>query len=154
MDDFFAPGADTLPTDQTVPEAPDYVSAANLHNIGANNQSFLDSTISAISNSPEFIATSVLSGINSFYNTGLQVGRIVGLTDEPERETAGWIADIDSDLGEYYRQNKTGADVTGFILGSMIPGLGGIKILNAGQKVLSGARFGLVGTNLDRKSVV
>lgn len=136
-------------TSVSSPEAdvPDYLRAANLHNLGNNNTSWFSSAVDSIEHAPEFFAASALSGLNSFYNTGVQIGNLFG-ADNQERDTAGWISSFDSDLGTYYQQNSQGADMMGFLLTSLVPGTAGIKILNAGQKALGLARSGLIGENL------
>lgn len=126
---------------------PDYLRAADLHNVGSNNQSWFSSVGDSIENAPSFFTVSALSGLNSFYNTGVQIANLFG-ADSEENNTGAWISNLDSDLGQYYQQNQASADTMGFILGSLVPGLGGIKILNAGQKALALAKTGMVGTNL------
>lgn len=127
--------------------APDYLRAANLHNLGSSNTSWFSDVGESISHAPEFFTVAALSGLNSFYNTGVQIGNLFGAQNE-ENDTASWIGNIDSDLGQYYTENQKSADTMGFLLTSVIPGVAGIKILNAGQKALAAARTGLVGTNL------
>lgn len=125
-----------------------YINVADNHNIINGNVSWAQpkSWQEKLGNVGKFVASSVLSGTNSFYNTGVTVGRWAGLTDAPDRETADWITSFDNDLGLYYQENKEGADLTGFILGSIVPGLGATKIFNAGQVVLKTAlKDGLVG---------
>lgn len=130
---------------------PSWMVAADNHNIGNNygGSWFEPSTWEdKFSNAGKFIATSVLSGANSFYNTGVTVGNWFGAGAE-ERQTDQWISSLDSDLGAYYDQNREATDLAGFIAGSFIPGLGGIKILSAGQKALSAlTKTGFLGKNL------
>lgn len=128
-------------------DAPDYLRAANLHNLGSNDTSWFSDVAGSITRAPEFFAVSALSGLNSFYNTGVEIGNLFG-ADNQENDTSAWISGIDSDLGQYYTENQKSADTMGFLLTSVVPGIAGIKVLNAGQKALSAARTGLVGTNL------
>lgn len=139
----------TVPGDTTALEdgAPDYLRAANLHNLGSNDTSWFSDVAGSISRAPEFFTVAALSGLNSFYNTGVQIGNLFG-ADNQENDTSAWISNIDSDLGQYYTENQKSADTMGFLLTSLVPGTAGIKILNAGQKALGAARTGLVGTNL------
>lgn len=132
-----------------LPEFPSYLQAADNHNLGNQKNSWFDigAAADSISRAPEFMKVSVLSGLNSFYNTGVKVGNFLG-GDFSEQKTAAFISGIDSDLGTYYRKNQESADLMGFVLGSFIPGVAGIKILNAGQKALAGAESGIIGTNL------
>lgn len=139
----------------TIPDTsiPAWMLAADNHNIGNNyGGSWLDPSSwgDKFSNAGKFIATSVLSGANSFYNTGVTVGNWFG-AGAAERDTNDWIAGLDSNLGAYYGENRQAADLAGFIAGSFIPGLGGIKILSAGQKALSAVvETGILGKNMAR----
>lgn len=140
------------PTGTTTPDkVPSWMLAADNHNIGNNyGGSWFDPSTweDKFSNAGKFIATSVLSGANSFYNSGVTVGNWFGAGAE-ERQTDQWISSLDSDLGAYYDQNREAADLAGFVAGSFIPGLGGIKILSAGQKALiTLTKKGFLGKNL------
>jgi hypothetical protein len=130
---------------------PSYVLAADSHNIGNSlGGSWFDPNTwtTKFSNAGKFIATSVLSGADSFYNTAATVGSWAGVSDGPH-DTGEWISSLDDDLGQYYSQNRQAVDLAGFIATSFIPGLGGVKILNAGQRALKAASaIGLVGSNL------
>jgi hypothetical protein len=141
----------STPVDEGI--LPSWLTAADNHNIG-NNQggSWFDPTTweNNFQNAGKFISVSVLSGANSFYNTGVTVGNWFGAAVEL-RETNNWISTLDSNLGAYYDQNRESADLAGFVASSLIPGLGGIKILTAGQKALSGAvKAGSFGANMSR----
>src|SRR4029077_11511762 len=73
-----------------------------------------------------------------------------GLETEVE-STDAFISNIDSDLGSYYRANQDSVELTGFVLGSIIPGMAGVKVLNAGQRVLQAAKVeGMIGGNLGK----
>jgi hypothetical protein len=142
---LFGESSFSAPEQDTTPE---YVKAADLHNLGNVKKSFFDSVGDAFFNSPDFVQTAFLSGYNSFYNSGMAIGRVLGITDEKDRETAAFISNVDSDLGAYYRKDPASVDTAGFLLSSIVPGIGGVKLLNAGQKALAGARYGFVGTNI------
>ena len=141
-------------------DSPDYLKAADIHNIGNGSESFFDSPSDYLSDkassvgnfiakTPSFAVSSIASGINSIYNTGVVVGNFFGITDAQENDIQETLGAFDSDLGAYYGEHKTAADLTGFIATSLVPGIGGIKILNAGQKVLSGAlKTGGIGRTL------
>lgn len=134
-------------------QIPAWMIASDNHNIG-NNQggSWLDPNTwtDKFEGIGKFAAVSVLSGANSFYNSGVTVGNWFG-ADAQQRDTDTWITALDSDLGAYYGENRTAADLAGFIAGSFIPGIAGIKILNAGQKALGAlSKAGYLGTNLSR----
>lgn len=125
---------------------------ADAHNVANGNFAFTDPSTwgEGVSNAGKFAAGAALSGLNSFYNTGVTVGNWLG-ADLKENDTGAWIASVDDDLGKYYQNNKNSVDMAGFVLGSLVPGLGGVKLLNAGQKVLRVAQeTGMIGSNLSR----
>jgi len=149
----------------TYQESPQWVRAADSHNVAAHNssafeeegkgeeeQGFFAGLGESLSNTPEFLQVSAASGINSFYNTGVTLSNVFRDEDNKldQNNTGEWISDYDEDLGKYYKENKSAADITGFIAGSFIPGIGGIKILSAGQKALRVAARGNVGANFTR----
>jgi len=137
--------------DQSNPTA-SYLLAADSHNLGNTGTSWLDldTWTEKLGNAGRLAATSVMSGLNSFYNTGVTVGNWFG-ADLKANDTQEWISSVDSDLGKYYSENTESADLGGFILGSLLPGLGGVKILNAGQAALKTAKAtGFIGANLSK----
>jgi len=131
-------------------DAPDYLKAADLHNTAAGTTSFfddpaaalgesVDSAVNFVSKVPDFAITSVASGINSIYNSGVVAGNFFGLTDAKENDLQQTLGSYDADLGNYYGAHKQAADLGGFIVGSLLPGVGGVKLFQVGQRVLSGA---------------
>lgn len=141
-------------TDQTnvsFASNPAYLFAADNHNLGNNSVSWFSpsNVIDSLGNVPKFLASSVLSGVNSFYNTGIAVGNWFG-ADAQFRDTGAWISDIDSDLGAYYNKNRQSTDLIGFIATSFIPGIAGMKALSAGQAALRGMSSGMAGVNSSR----
>jgi len=129
---------------------PSYLVAADSHSIANNNQSFLESAAETISNIPQFIGVSLLSGANQIYNIAPTLGNFMGGEFELSK-TADVVDAVDEDLGVYYQEHAESADVAGFILSSIVPGLGGIKLLNAGQKVLqTSIATGRYGKNMSK----
>jgi hypothetical protein len=116
--------------------------AGDVHNIGNSNfqitdpSSWLDTPI----NVGKFAVASVASGVEGIWNTGVMVANALG-ADAEEVRAADMLASMDSSLSEYYFQNKQSVDVAGFVLSSLIPGGGAVKILNAGSKVLRTAEL-------------
>lgn len=131
-------------------EAPNYLQAADAHNIAADNGSVFDDIGQAIGNAPSFLAVSIASGLNSFYNTGVAVGNIFSSEDNvtDQRDTSAWISEYDDNLGKYYEDNKSAADLAGFVGTSLVPGLAGVKALRAGQTALRAATAGEIGSNM------
>src|ERR1700752_3023522 len=137
-------------------EAPNFLQAADAHTVAAENSSIFDDVSAAldtigtsVANAPSFLAVSVASGLNSLYNTGAAIANI--FTDESNQveknDTGEWISSYDDDLGKYYEQNKSAADLAGFIGTSIVPGLAGVKALKAGQGALRAAATGELGGN-------
>lgn len=127
---------------------PSYMIAANNHNVGNMNPSMFAEEESLPSRAGKFIASAALSGVNSFYNTAVWAGNMFSDKDAEYRDTKEWIASFDEDLGAYYQQNRQAADLVGFVASSFVPGLGGVKVFNAGAKALNAAKEGTVGLNM------
>lgn len=125
--------------------APSYMTSADTLNIANNNTTFAEDVgnlavgfAEGVGNIPSFVAASLISGANQLYNVPMEIGNLFG-SDYEISKTEDVIASIDSDLSKFYDENKEGADLVGFIASSLVPGLGGIKILNAGQTSLRAA---------------
>ena len=114
---------------------PSYITSADTLNIANGNQTFAESALDAISSVPKFIAASLISGANQLYNIPADVGNLFG-GDMERSDTGEVISALDSDLGKFYEEHQEGADLVGFMVSSMVPGLAGVKVLNAGQKSL------------------
>lgn len=129
---------------------PSYMVAGDTLNAGNRNQSFLESAASVLEDTPQFIGASIISGVNSLYNAPAQIGNFFGGENEIA-DTYEVIAGIDSDLGTFYEENREGVDLVGFMASSLVPGIGGVKMLNAGQASLRGAiEAGSFGTNMGK----
>lgn len=142
------------PADSNVDSSiPNYLLAADSHNIGntlGGSWFDPDTWSTKFSNAGKFVATAALSGADSLYNSAATVGSWAGIGDGAH-DTGDWISSIDDNLGQYYAQNRQAVDLAGFVATSFIPGLGGVKFLNAGQTMLKGAmRAGTIGENLAR----
>lgn len=126
-------------------QLPGYITSADTLSLANKNTTFAESLADTIDSVPKFIAVSMLSGANQLYNIPSDIGNLFG-ADLERSDTAELISGLDSNLGEFYKENQEGADLVGFVASSLIPGLGGVKILNAGQKALTTAiatgRFG------------
>jgi hypothetical protein len=141
-------GLPPLPQDGS---APQFLLGADNHNIGNQNSSWFDPTTwgDRLENGLKFGAVSVISGAAQLYTSGEAIGNWAGIGDGTETKIQNIVSGIDSDLGQYYSQNKEGADLVGFIASSFLPGLAGIKVLNAGQHALEGAlKTGTIGRNI------
>lgn len=142
-----------LSASSDTPQVPSYLVGADNHNIGNSlGGSWFDPSTweNKFENAGKFIAASVLSGADSLYNSGATVANWFG-AEAKVRDTQEWISSLDSDLGQYYSENRQSTDLAGFIASSFIPGLGGVKILNAGQAALRAAKMsGAVGRNISQ----
>lgn len=107
--------------------------AADNHNLASEGESWYSSPF-------KFIGVSAISGLNSFVETGAAVANFFG-ADVKAKQTSEVLASLDDDLAQYYLRHKEGADLLGFMATSIIPGLGGIKALHAGQKFVAGTSF-------------
>lgn len=142
------------PVEPTEAEAPAWLLAGDMHNIGNQGSSWFEPSTwgDKAENGLKFAAVSIISGGAQLFNTGVAIGNLAGanIAETTIQETVDSVGGaLDSNLGEYYSKNRESADLVGFIASSLIPGIGGIKVLNAGQNVLRGAiSSGLIGGNL------
>jgi predicted XRE-type DNA-binding protein len=132
--------------DLTGASVPSYINSADTLNTANGNTGFVESALSVLEDVPKFIGVSVISGANQLYNIPADIGNLVFDLDIERSNTDEVITSLDSDLGSFYREHQEGADLVGFMISSIVPGLGGIKMLNAGQKSLrtaiSAGKFG------------
>jgi hypothetical protein len=151
MSNLFDQETATMP-DPSSQEVPAYLLGADNHNIGNQGSSWFDPSTwgDRAGNALKFGAVSVLSGGAQLYNSGVAIGNWFG-ADAQESSIQDIVSSFDQDLGEYYSQNRQSADLVGFIASSFVPGLAGVKVLNAGQAVLKGAiTTGKIGGNMAR----
>lgn len=132
---------------------PDYFKAADNHNYGNGNFAFTDPStwIGGVESAAKFGAVAAISGVDSLVNSGIVATNWLTGSSNSEIDTQAQIASLDSSLGDYYAANKPSADLVGFIATSFLPGLGGVKVLSAGQEALRGVKAaGYLGENLSR----
>ena len=120
---------------ESAPRLPSYVVASDTLNIANGNKTFIESALDTADSVPKFIMASMISGANQLYNIPADIGNLFG-GDFERSATEDVIEDYDSDLGKFYEENKESVDLVGFIASSMVPGMAGVKVLNAGQKSL------------------
>ena len=149
------PSSDTPAEDGTSDSVavPDYFYALDSHNVGNNGFAVTDPSTwgEGLGNAGMLVVSSLASGVNSFYNTGVAVGNFFG-ADLEENDLNATLSSIDDNLGAYYAENKQAADLLGFIATSFIPGLGGVKILNAIPKMMKVAESGMIGGTLAKST--
>jgi len=127
---------------------PSYMVAADNHNVANGDMSLGEAMANGINNATSFMTASVISGVNDFRNTGAAIANFFG-SDVEQRSTHEAVAAFDDDLASYYDQNAAAIDTVGFVMGSMIPGLGGIKAYNYASKALNAAKAGAIGMNIE-----
>lgn len=132
-------------------KVPSYITAGDTLNVANQNTSFLESALDTVESIPKFIGVSLISGANQLYNVPADIGNLLLDLDIERSDTAEVITSLDSDLGKFYEENQVGADLVGFMVSSAVPGLGGVKLLNAGQKSLRTAiNAGKYGSNMGK----
>lgn len=131
--------------------APAYQVGADAHNYGNGNFAITDPSSwgSAPADITKFIVGSAVSGLTSIYNSGVTVANWLG-GDNEEANTKEVLSGIDDDVAQYYGEHQRAEDLVGFIATSLAPGLGGIKVLNAGQKMLGAVKEAGMGANMAR----
>lgn len=118
-----------------------FVSALDNHNIGNGDPSWFEDAGKAVAYGG---TGAVIAGVNSFLNSGIAVANFVGADIEPIN-TYGVLKSLDDDLGKYYKEHEQGVETAGFIVGSFIPGMAGVKAIQA-------AKAGFLGTNMAKSS--
>lgn len=153
MDNLFDSTAASTDS-STLSYAPNYLVAADNHNIGNSlgTSSWFDPETysNGLEKAAKFSAVALLSGVDSLYNSGVVASNFLG-AEADESNTQSWISGIDDDLGQYYSKNRQAADLAGFVATSFIPGMAGVKVANAGRLALRAGKLeGLLGANLSR----
>lgn len=132
-------------------QAPGYLVGSDAHNYGNGNFAITDpSTWGEVpSNLTKFTIGAAVSGVTSLVNSGITVANWLG-ADADQVKVSDVLSGIDDDLSQYYTQHQQSEDLVGFIATSLIPGMAGIKVLNAGQKILGAVDEVGMGANLAR----
>lgn len=128
------------------------VSAIDNHNVANGDPSWfekrMDATGDVVGDIGEALTKgsvgAVVAGVNSFINSGIAVANFVG-ADIEQVNTYEVLKGMDNDLGKYYKDHQQGVELAGFVIGSLVPGLAGVKALQA-------AKAGFLGTNMARSS--
>jgi len=107
--------------------------------LGADTANLQESGLSSLTSAiTQGAPAAAASGLLSIWNTFQPA--------EDEVNTANFIRDIDSSMGDYYDTHKEAVDMVGFVGTSFIPGLAGIKALKLAR---SGNALGSVGRALN-----
>lgn len=125
---------------------PAYLVAAENHNIlNSTPETWTDTLL----NIPKTVALGLGAGVNEIVNIPVTVGNWFG-ENSVQNDYKAVLQSFDSDLSKYYTEHKLGVDTIGFIAGSMLPGMTGVKTLRAGQAMLRAGGEGAIGSNLGR----
>lgn len=136
--------------EDSAPVAPDYMYAADIHQVANGKASVLDPTewVKETADFGKFAVSAVARAVVSTLNTVPSVANIFG-ADMQEIQTDAVLNSFDSNLGAYYSANRDTIDVVGDVAAMMVPGMAGIKGINYAQKSLSTINAGKsVGANL------
>lgn len=129
-----------------------YLYSVDNHNVANGDDSWITKKISAtgelISDVGEGVTKggigAVVAGVNSILNTGIAIGNFLGADTAPI-DTYNVLKGFDDDLGKYYKEHQEGVETAGFLLGALVPGMAGVKALQA-------AKAGWLGENMLRSS--
>jgi hypothetical protein len=111
------------------------LAAADTANMQAGGDSFFDSIGMALTAG---VTGAAVSGLQSIYNTGVDVSNKVFDTQIDRANTADTLNSIDENWGQYYTDHKDTIDLAGFAATSFIPGglaVKGLKMLQKGESV-------------------
>jgi hypothetical protein len=128
------------------------ISAIDNHNVANGDESWfetkLTNTTGFLSDVSEGITqgapAAIVVGINSVLNSAISVANFVG-ADIEQINTYEMLKDMDDDLGQYYKQHKEGIELAGFVATSFVPGMAGVKAMQA-------AKAGFLGTNMAKSA--
>lgn len=98
-----------------------------------------------------YAKASLISGANSFYNSGVAINNWFG-GDAEARDNRESMAAIDDNLAEYYDEHKGLADISGLIAGSFIPGTVALGAYSKATKALGMMKEGSLGANMSGAS--
>lgn len=118
------------------------VYAAEDHNITADQPSFLDDVGNFATKA---VPLTGIAALNSYANTAISIGNMFNSDSEQMDKVTvhDWVGD--GDLNDYYNKHSAGIEAAGFVVGSLVPGMAGIKALKLAQM---GETTGAVGRAL------
>ena len=131
--------------------------AADLHSLGNHNpQLLIDPNerpeISTTDSITKFLRASLAAGQNEIFGMIGTVGSwLPGAAPYEAEKLEDRLLMIDSNLADYYIEHKDAVDIVGFVASSFLPGMGGVKVLNATQLALHSAiKSGKIGSTMGR----
>lgn len=111
--------------------------AYDTHAITNDQPSIFDSISNVVTKG---VPLTGLSIVNSFANTAIEVGNFFG-ADNKKLTIQDEVGD--GDMNDYYKAHSQGIEAAGLLIGSLLPGLGAIKLGSIGVKAAWLAREGL-----------
>lgn len=93
----------------------------------------------------KWVTGSLAAAGTGLYNTGVAAVNVLG-GNAQKISTYSVLSDFDSDLAKYYNEHQPGIEVTGMVVGAIVPGMGGVKLARAGQSAMRAASLGEGGT--------
>lgn len=151
--DFNTPDTEEQPSNGFFADHPSYFVAADAHTIGNDQGSMLDPTTwgDRAENVGKFAVSAVTRAVASTWNIVPEVGNFFGADMESDKlDTEQILRNFDNSLGDYYVDHKQGVDIVGDIAATLVPGMGGVKVLNWGQRALKMIPEGNFGYNIAR----
>ena len=131
-------------------EVPDFMMAADLHQVANGNRSILEPAVDESIDFGKFAASALTRAVTSTYNIVPTVANWMG-ADMEELETDAVLKAFDDDLASYYTAHSQTVDVVGDVAAMFVPGMAGVKGVNYVQKALGGMERGTnVGKNMAR----
>lgn len=111
------------------------------HNLASGNTGFASGVGDLLNQAKDSLLLSGASAIDSVNDTAGLLFNLFLPKDLQfaQHNAVNWLTKYDSDLGNYYRNNKDSVDLNGFVLSSLVPGTLGTKAYNLGAKALSTA---------------
>lgn len=126
-------------------DAQDFLYAADNVNLQTGGRSLFDSSVDTLGGIGQALTmgagAAVVSGIQSIYNTGVDLSNKVFDTHAERADVAKTLGQVDANWANYYTERKDVIDVAGFVAGSLIPGTLAIKGLKLAQAGAMGGAF-------------
>lgn len=110
--------------------------AVDNHNVANGDPSWFDKKVTAtgelVTDAAQWVGYGIpaatVAGVVSLANTASAVGNFLGM-DTEQTKTYDVLKGFDEDLAGYYSAHEQGAELGGFVIGSILPGMAGVKAL-------------------------
>ena len=95
-----------------------------------------------------FTATAAVSGVTQVTNSVASIANLIPGAHFEQTSIQDRITSLDDNLGQYYTEHQDAVDAAGFVAGSILPGLAGLKSYNMASLAIDRATQGLIGRNM------